>query len=367
MVRFGFELLENNGFKVELWDVSRLYWDHLSGASDVFTDNGKYVKCYRKKEDLYGDISGLGEKDFVVNMVSYNERTIGLYKLLSDSSSAYGVILASVLPLHDVCAFSDRMRKLSKPTLSEIGKLIKRKIPFQMRGIKPAKFIFAGGSRYFLNLYPVTGKTEVLDCHALDYDIYLREVQRPFKETDTAVFIDQDIAAHPDFTFSGHAPYVSAERYYGLMNSVFDSIRDRLGLKTIIAAHPRADIDRLKKHYVGYECIAGKTAELIRAGKMVLTHSSTAINLANLFYKPAVFLTTMELEGNRGGLFIKEMARWFGKKPVLVDGGLASIDWDHELRVDMPIYDNYRNSYIKVNGSPQLPYWQIVADRLKRP
>ena len=59
------------------------------------------------------------------------------------------------------------------------------------------------------------------------------------------------------------------------------------------------------------------------------------------------------------------MAPVFGKQPIYLDNLPATIDWSAALNVDEAAYRAYQDKFIKQNGSPDKPVWQIFADFLK--
>ena len=78
-----------------------------------------------------------------------------------------------------------------------------------------------------------------------------------------------------------------------------------------------------------------------------------------------MFLTCSDLEKSRQGLIIKSVAAMLNKKPIAIDEKI-DIDWKSELTVNKKCYNNYRRAYIKTDYSSELPFWQIVADKLKQ-
>lgn len=42
------------------------------------------------------------------------------------------------------------------------------------------------------------------------------------------------------------------------------------------------------------------------------------------------------------------------------------IDWDKELTIDKKAYADYKERYIKRRGTEEKPFWQIVADEIKK-
>ena len=243
-----------------------------------------------------------------------------------------------------------------------------RVLPLWCLGIRPASLMFAAGEkymnyRYFLR-FPVDKNTELLQIHALDYDIYLKEKDGPCSEKSIAVFIDVYYPFHPDYgIFKTESP-VSADNYYRLLNNFFDLVEEKTGLEVIIAAHPRSDYENHPDYFKGRKCVKGKTVDLIKECRLVLAHFSVALHLANLFYKPVTFMTFSDLYKTHEGDSLAEYAKSFNKKPVFIDKDM-NIDWEQELMVSKEHYDDYRRSYIKVEGSEGLPFWQIVANKLR--
>ena len=133
----------------------------------------------------------------------------------------------------------------------------------------------------------------------------------------------------------------------------------------IIAAHPRSHYENFPNLFKGRGCIHGQTIKLIKESKLVLAHSTLALNFANLYFKPVIFLTTSALDRSYKGPHIKEVACWFGKKPIYIDRH-DNIDWNLEFKISKSHYENYQRAYIKTDHSEELPFWQIVANRLKK-
>ena len=203
--------------------------------------------------------------------------------------------------------------------------------------------------------------------HTLDYDLYLKERDNLCIEKNIAVFLDEFFPLHPEYSMGlmGGEPPISVDKYYKLVNNFFDMVEEKTGLEVVIAAHPRSTYDRLPDYFNGRTCIRGKTISLVRECKLVLNHCTTAVNFANLFCKPVIFITCSDLDKKYEEYWIREMAKWFGKKPVFMDKP-SDIDFKKELSVDKDSYEVYRRAFIKADNTEDLPFWQVVANRLKR-
>jgi hypothetical protein len=183
------------------------------------------------------------------------------------------------------------------------------------------------------------------------------------------VFIDQDYCFHLEFIYQGTGSVVTAERYFPAVRKGLGAIAAALELEVRIAAHPRANYEErgMREIFGAFPIERGRTAELIRGCEVVICHDSTAIQYAVLFAKPIIFLTTDELSLTYEGAHIEELAAALGKKPINLDrADLTAIDWRAERKVDQERYANYRNKFIKAEGSPELPLWTIVIDHVEQ-
>ena len=58
------------------------------------------------------------------------------------------------------------------------------------------------------------------------------------------------------------------------------------------------------------------------------------------------------------------MGGFFGKKLHNLNNSI-DVDYSAEISINKKAYSDYKNSYIKKEGSPDKPFWSIVANRLK--
>ena len=201
----------------------------------------------------------------------------------------------------------------------------------------------------------------------MDYDLYLALKSIEASAEEYAVFLDQDLCSHPDNIRESAQYYVTPSRYFPALCRGLRRISALLNVGLRVAAHPRSSYRHHGDDYFeGIPVEYGKTAELIRDCRLVLCHYSTAAQFAVLFKKPAVFVTTDELASSPGGKHVAEFASVLGKSAINLEGDLDSVDWQKELRVDRDKYDAYRNEYIKIDGSPEIPFWDIVINHIEQ-
>lgn len=209
---------------------------------------------------------------------------------------------------------------------------------------------------------PATTNTVAVRAHGLDYDRYLairdarQSPARPY-----AVFLDPGYCDHRDFAHLGLTPYATPGRYFPAMVRALHEIGATLKLDVRIACHPRSE---MHEGFGDLPVTRGDTAALVRDAACVITHDSTAIQYGILFEKPMIFLTTDEVNGSRAGASIQRFAEACGRRVFNIDHAVAAIEWRAELLVNRQQYAAYRHRYIKLDGSPERPMWEIVIDHL---
>jgi len=372
--RFGIELLEQNGFGVEVWQLANI----LAPKSDrgyASTDqmNWPGYKTFNSKQELLSKLKGLGPDTFIVfiSLIRYNLTTYPIFKAISDTGARYALSVTNAVPLAEKRAKRilynfERFQKITwRKSINYLNNTLSR-IPLRWMGVKPSNFLFAGGERSIKHCMsgPIDRSTKILWAHSMDYDQYLEEKRKHFSGQPIAVFLDEYVPFHPDYKYCGTKAPISADKYYPMLNKLFKLVEDRLKLKVIIAAHPHSRYEDHPDCFEGRKWFRRETVRLVKESKLVLAHSSTALNFANLFHKPVIFLTSSELDKSWQGSFIRAMSGWFAKKPIFMDKPDA-IDWQHELITSKSHYRDYHRAYIKKDGSRDLPFWQIVADALK--
>lgn len=378
--RFGIETIRQNGFEVEVWDFTPFLCPQVYKEvkiSDPVNYEGYHL--FLDCDAALTAISRLNSHSFIICIIGYCFKSHAVYRAISKNKIKYCVSMANILPLDPpINSFKSLFKKFKKLTPVKLFRRLKRLTPirllnalflyikFNYLGIQPAAMVLAGGEKSINYCpYPVNRKTEVLWLHALDYDIYLKEKDKPVQlDNNIGVFLDEDVPSHPDYLHIGVSPFSTPEEYYSLLCSFFGFLENKYGVRIFIAAHPRSYYEDHHSCFGGRPVIRGKTAELVRKAGFVILHSSTSINFPVLYKKPMIFITTNRLQQSLQGPTIDLMASLFGKKAINLNNHLA-IDWEKELKVDEDAYRRYKNDYIKKDCIEDLPFWQIFTNRIK--
>lgn len=362
---FGIEILESRGFEVEVWNFSPF----LQKSNYLIENPPCSFACknhltLESKFEAIQAIHGLTEDCFVIIGIHLNAKTLGLYRALAKRSLICASFLAIALPLGTLpkkLVWINRVQKLTWSTIAE--KFIYR-IPYALLGIKPVNIIFATAEKFFTYGYPYDETSEKLWVHNLDYDNFLAEHDKQCDvNSKQGVFLDEYLPYHPDFPSAGFHN-IPADAYYERMVAFFDNLESQHDVKIVIAAHPKANYSDKPGVFGARTIIQHQTGRLVRESGFVILHQSMSLNHAVLHAKPMIFVVTEDVLSH----LIEDphpqwLANTFGKTLHNLDQGL-DIDFETEMRVDEEAYRTYINNYIKKTGSPERPFWEIVADRI---
>ena len=234
--RFGFDIIQKRGYSVEAWNFTpwwRLDYAENYSPPDLidFTEH----KIFNTFNEIKTAISTLQDSDIVLD--SFN--ICSNYNLGDINASEIGAMSCALTPTIKINKheryFSYLHLIIFKPfqTLYKIKKKIIKKI-IKDRSLN---FLITSGKKSKNNKrHRIDKNTKIIKAHAYDYDRLLEEERNgnstPFKLKDPfAVFLDEDIAFHPDYLHAGIKPYCTAERYYPEINKFFTEFEEKTDLK----------------------------------------------------------------------------------------------------------------------------------------
>lgn len=381
--RFGIEIMRNNGFYVEIWDFTPVFNNKLFKTfkiPDPIDYEISNCRLILNKKEAIRDIKNLEKNSLVITMFGMDYRTYFLYRELSKSNILYALFYANNVPMYiNTCSrskstfvnnFVTFLNKIKKINFAKIKKHLFMRIPFGCLMLKLPSFILAGGSQTLINFKAPIGKdTKIVWGHALDYDLYLKDLNKSpnneFKDKKYALFIDQYRPFHPNYIRRNEKPPTSPNNYYPILNDFFSKVEKETGLDVVIAAHPRSKYEEHPDYFKDRKVIRGKTKELIRDSEIVLMHYSTSLNFAVLYHKPVIFITTNEMEQSiMDAKYIRSFSSEFNKKFININSNYE-IDWQKELKINEEVYSRYKEKYIKRRNTKEDFFWQIVADEIR--
>jgi len=166
---------------------------------------------------------------------------------------------------------------------------------------------------------------------------------------------------HPDYLVHKTDSSISIETHSNIICRVLDETEKRFGTEVVIAVHPRATPGVMEPWYGGRTLIYGQTPELIAdATAVIVAQGSAAIGLATVFQRPLVLLSSSRFHSS-----IQRMNRAFAQALAtpLIDLDAPELP-TISLDVDEGAYARYVEQYIKRPGTPEEPFWSIVASEI---
>lgn len=366
--RFGIDLFLNKGFEVVVWDFSPVlrnkYFLNYLPPDPI---NFKNYSLIESKSDAIKIIDQLSIVDIVVCMLRINEKNIFIFNLFSKKNINYGFFLSGSIPEYPTISLGFLKKQLKKIVF--YGKRI---ISFSKKiKIQPANFIMVSGTKSLLDIkyhgYPLGINTNIIKAHSYDYDSFLLDKKNSKNEDNTfdnyAIFLDQFAPHHSDFSEKNNNPYGNPEKYFPPLNKFFDYVENESKTRVIIAAHPRSNYKAIGNPYDKRKIIYGETLKLVKNAKFIFSHCSTSIGFAVLYKKPILILTN-KIFSKPLRQEIRNMASVFGGRPIELSN-ISNLDLKKFLVIKDKKYHQYRESLIKISGSPEKMIWEIFTDYIE--
>ena len=371
--RFGFDVLLRRGFEVECFDFTPILNPKFWSKYGYFQVQRPEVKTmYDHKE--FGEVMDQWKSGIVVDMLYPGEGSPLANRLRQEARKGVGVIVSveglNALPasLHTSGRFSKLWHILKNGDWPRLIRAAMRSFG-RTRPIPPLP------SRPPVDLRVYSGEAasrcaaakhlvgaETLWAHSWDFDLYLEHKNGRSDRGDYIVFLDSDMVGHSDYKYADVLSYVSEDRYYSAMNQLFFKMENELKMQVVIAVHPRADLEKLKKGFSGFEAIQGQTPQLVRDASIVVSHSSTGDSFAVLWDKPLLLVTTDQLETTDWFDVMQASCKILNTGRINVDRLPKKISWKTMSDRPKNKYAYYRNQLIKRDGTPKKNSWDIFAD-----
>lgn len=378
--KYGIDVLINNGFEVEVWSVIS------SKAIKNAQDNKIFVrepihdwKCYKVKptlKDLYLSIQKLNNKtDFVLSVFPFPvelNRLAVLYCLLNIFHIRYAVtsLHPSIVPFP---LYHERLKleqyssgnKQKGDIIIDMIKKISRPFIFNLL-YKPIYHFLSTkevDQPYYKNKN--LSKTYI---HLLDYDLWLKNKENTYTNDDNyIVFLDLYYPFHQEYVQANVSnPVQNITAYYAELCGLFEFLENKYNTRVVIAAHPRANYEDKPNYFKDRTLIYGKTIELVRNAMFVVTHYTTSLSFVVLYKKPFLFVYNSELAASFERFIFEAYSAFFKKPFINLSEDFTHINLDDHLKVDDNVYSEYKQRFIKMDGTAEKPFFQVVADEIKK-
>jgi hypothetical protein len=373
--RFGIEYYLNCGFKVTVFDISRIIFSMYRKSSHKdfhYTHQNFLLHTLYKKRDIFSHLEALKKSSLVIFFAEgqgphfQNLFALRLFKRLN-CRYLIATINGAPAKLRKTAGSSkleeSGHKRLSAIRLPSLNGVIKR-LPLWLLGISPADFIIYDGRKSIRPNPLAASKTQPILAHSFDYEKALSIGTHDVALSDTAVFLDQYVPYHPDMVATGFANAINVSAYYASLRKLFDQIEKELGFNVIVSAHPRSNYPEKAEEFGGRKIVRNQTPKLVRGCRLVIGHCSTSLNYAVLWNKPIMIVSTRDYYScdptmaemiNGYALSLDKPVRWIAPD--------EDADLSDALEVNVQPYKAFKEDYIKMEKSVDLPFWQIVSEQ----
>lgn len=367
--RFGIKKWIDNGWKIEVFDISKFLNSQLFTQSEniKIKSNFKGLIMFDNIDEVISAIKKLDNQVIFIDLLGFSLKEIAIKKIFYRKGITVKLDLGSY-PIADVNYSITNLLNLAFHPIKFIKKIFNFVIN-QIKKIISKQFIpnyfVVGGMNSLLKVS--NKKTKIIKAHNFDYDFFIKAPDNKNITNNNIIFLDEDGPYHSDFSTFGIRPFVTAKKYYPVVDDGLNHIAKILKLKILIAAHPRS---KYKNKKIKYQNIIkeNETFELIKYSSVVVAHASTSIQWAVIMKKPIIFVITDEIKNaiyaRNYKRSIFEFAKTLGKEVINLSDIDNIKDWNNLLRVDKDKYNKYIKNYIKLESSPNKPLWEIVIQKI---
>lgn len=347
---YSIDHLAAAGVPVEWWDLSRAFGLEVAARAPLsrpFVRRVDSMALFRREAAAAARAGAA-----FVAVFPYEPRTVGAYRALTATGAPLYYYAVGMQPTPEGSVvrragsqldYLFRPRKLLNFAGRRAAALLRR-----AGFIKPYDAVFAAGDAA-AEAYPAR---RIVPVNHPDYDERLSSgPPRPPVEGRFAVFLDENMTAHPDLSVLGVSP-IDAGRYYAAVDAFFSALERRHGLRIVVAAHPKSDYRG--DPFRGRTVLKGVTRALVDGCEFAVTTFSSSLGYAVLARKPLVFFTTDDIATRYAAIqldvFPPLFARTLGRACLNLDRPEQAASAEVPA-VDKALYDAYQYRYLVSRAS----------------
>lgn len=307
--KVNLDFYENEGFSVELWDLSSLYFSdkqllaYFSGSAEL-QYRYKNTKRFINKSDVIAALKLLPKDTIVYHLSRHFQPCLDDFWLLR----AFKKLHLSYMVQRIENPFSPSPIDNKKTSL--ISSLIKKVFPLRQLPSKITKlftffrmvskqFLFNKTDYYALPNFAVgVGKAGRTDCkYLVDRGVEFISIPSPAidwaahqpasSESSLILFIDESIGHAPDSKLNDFETTSDLPKYYSNLEHIFDTVEEALNAKVVIGASGKVNYP---KNPFSRPIFYKETLHLTSKAKLVIGHSSGALYNAFCWDKPILLV-----------------------------------------------------------------------------
>ena len=289
--RFGIKNWINRDWKVNVFDFTFFlypkFWKFING--DKLSCNFGGLKIFQNINKALAALQSSENKVVYIDFLGFSAAETQIRKVANRTGVLIRVLSGSIPEPENKINIFNIFSLIKNPIffLKKLFFFIQKKFEQTTAKKNIPDFLVVNGTKSMAGIK--SKKTSVIKAHSFDYDFSITKKNFKLnKKKKFLVFLDEDGPYHSDFIRLNIRPYVTAEKYFPVIDFGLSEIAKSLNLKIKIAAHPRSNYD-VKQIKYKHSIIENKTFELIRDADVVVAHMSTAIQWAVVMKKPIIF------------------------------------------------------------------------------
>ena len=368
---FYMEDVLSNGYEVEYWDLSNIYFPWVLSK----TLNKPYNRNFSTLTEFHKAIENVnGDSVLFVMQITYSFRVIKLFRILTKFKCKTAIFARGAIPRMTANSGKGLLKKIELGLknrslvinyLKDITAVLFKKALL----IKPYDIVFVAGERGIKVIgrgYETELKnSKIVSINSIDYDkFWTAKISERFILEKYCLFLDEYLPYHPDFNlFNIKTP--DPDTYYEELDVFFKNVERKFNISIIIAAHPKAN--RYKEHnpFNERKIYFNKTEILTKDAEFVLFHGSTSASFAVLYGKPSIALCSNSLKEIMPQYyqFILNYAHELGHSVYNVDEIFTlSVE---DLRIDNIKYDVFKDNYLTSKATQNISSYDIFLNQIK--
>ena len=216
----------------------------------------------------------------------------------------------------------------------------------------------------------ISKETNIIKANSFDYSRALKFtkiLKRSTNDFKYALFLEAPGPLHlgDDLIFGGENEGFTKEKWFPSLTKYFDKIENILGLKVIIAPHPKVKHEKYPPYYGGREISEFSLAESALNSELVITHHSSGLSFGVIYNKPIMLVTSDELIKN--ARFTRQqnnLSKELGSEIINIDREISEDNLKKTLIIDKTKYKEYFLNYCSSREDKKRNY-QIILDIIK--
>ena len=360
-IRFGIEYLSSR-YTVQILDCTHFVYPRLITQLNARIDSSYQYKSILNNRDL-AEVNPIDVHGIVIDMLGETVKGNMIRRHVLRKGGLRVVVIAGKLHFTE-----DSLLGRSKKLLLNMWRpIIIKKILAQasialdrkLAPLRPIDLLVHGG----VADNDLIRANSVIQAHSFDYERWRTLPSCSFINEDKyALFLDEDIAYHPDYARFGIKPPVKETSYYSAINRFFDEYERHTGIPVYVAVHPRAQYSKRPQLWGNRKLLHGQTPEAVNGASQIFIHFSTAISFAILAEKPLTHLVSNELLRSFMGRQIIGVSQFLNTPLLNIDYDLQENTAVNLSHIDIAQYRKFKMLYLKADDSVETTLWEIIAN-----